>query len=99
VSDQSSYQDGYQSGYQDGESNVTADVFALCEQLDVEVDGDPLEALKREVETLRRRSTNLKVDELGPPVVKGQGYEALITRDGRVVGSVYVGTVEEVEAK
>lgn len=30
-------------------------------------------------------------------VIEGDGYEALITKNGVVVGRVYIGTVEEVE--
>lgn len=31
------------------------------------------------------------------PTVRGDGYEALILREGIVVGRVYLGTVQEIE--
>lgn len=30
-------------------------------------------------------------------VIQGEGYEALVTRNGIVIGRVYIGTIEEIE--
>lgn len=34
---------------------------------------------------------------LDEAIIRGNGYEALITKDGIVVGRAYLGTIEEVE--
>lgn len=36
-------------------------------------------------------------DRLVSATIQGDGYEALVTRNGIVVGRVYVGTIEEIE--
>jgi hypothetical protein len=44
----------YETGYQNGESNLLADVFTLCDQLDIEVgDEGSFEAIRAEVTRLR----------------------------------------------
>lgn len=45
----------------------------------------------------QRVKDRLRIFGFDAAVVKGEGYEALITRNGIVVGRVYVGTVEEIE--
>jgi type IV pilus biogenesis protein CpaD/CtpE len=45
----------------------------------------------------QRIKDKLRMFGMDDAVIRGEGYEALVTRDGIVVGRVYIGTIEEVE--
>lgn len=50
---------------------------------------------KRIGQRIRER---LSLDMIDDAVIQGDGYEALIARNGVVVGRVYVGSLDEVES-
>jgi hypothetical protein len=51
-------------------------------------------APRHDIKATAQAAIHLGLDEA---VIKGDGYEALITRDGIVIGRVYLGAINEFE--
>jgi hypothetical protein len=100
----------YEVGYGNGESSVTADASTLCDQLDIDVEGHPFDAIRQEVTRLRASGEcccvrrDGQVMEVANPAERRehgvrvgscrQGWRARLANIERLLSSAY----EEIDA-